>query len=333
MGSFCRDENVAHFVAYASLVFREFSGRVVSWATFNEPSVSMFSGYLAGLYPPGRMFAFTTAGRYLKNVLAAHVDAYKAMKALPGGDRARVGLVVHDITFVPRRRWYMHSRWIANWMTYWWGRDVVLDFMMTGQYEWRVPGRGVRVKYSNPGGRPPCDWLGINYYTRCVVGWRLNATHMPGEVMTDMPYPVYPRGLYNAIKKLSVLGIPMYITETGIADRLDDRRKEWIRGYTRQIMEAINDGFDVRGFMYWTLVDNLEWNFGYKYRFGLYRWDPDVGGVDRQLRESAKVLRYVYQTWPSDLQTMRDYAKRLSSFEEGEPEGGSRKGWKWRALS
>ena len=50
------------------------------------------------------------AGRYLKNMLAAHVDAYKAMKALPGGDRARVGLVVHDMTFVPRRRWYMHSR-------------------------------------------------------------------------------------------------------------------------------------------------------------------------------------------------------------------------------
>ena len=69
IGSFCREENVQHFVAYASLVFKEFSGRVVSWATFNEPSVSMFSGYLAGLYPPGRMFAFTTAGGQISPTL------------------------------------------------------------------------------------------------------------------------------------------------------------------------------------------------------------------------------------------------------------------------
>ena len=78
-------------------------------------------------------------------------------------------------------------------------------------------------------------------FGRCVVGWRLNATHMPGEVMTDMPYPVYPRGLYDAIKKLSALGIPMYITETGIPDLRDDRRKDWIRGYTRQVSRSLVD--------------------------------------------------------------------------------------------
>ena len=112
-----------------------------------------------------------------------------------------------------------------------------------------------------------------------------------------------------------------------------DRPIDLLLGAWRQVVEAIKDGFDVRGFMYWTLVDNLEWNFGYKYRFGLYRWDPEVGGADRQLRESAKVLRYVYQTWPSDLQKMREYAKRMSSFEEGEPEVGGKKGWKWRAFA
>ncbi len=51
------------------------------------------------------------------------------------------------------------------------------------------------------------------------------------QVMTDMYYPVYPEGLYNAIVRSSKYGIPMYITETGIADKRDDRRAMMINQY------------------------------------------------------------------------------------------------------
>ena len=80
-------------------------------------------------------------------------------------------------------------------------------------------------------------------------------------------------------------------------------------------MQALKDGFDVRGFMYWTLVDNLEWNMGYTVRFGLYQWEPD-GSVDRKIRDGSKVLRYTYQTWPTDLRAMKQYAIKMERFDE-----------------
>ena len=160
------------------------------------------------------------------------------------------------------------------------------------------------------------------------------------------------------IKASSSLGLPIYISETGIADDKDDRRHIMIKGYMNevracvrassvslqktccageQIVRAIKHGFDVRGVFYWTLIDNFEWNMGYQPRFGLYEFSPDKGnhpypcrrlwrrprhpknavlqidhlfsrrllfsgrwclGVDRRLRENAKALQVVYNTWP-----------------------------------
>ena len=51
---------------------------------------------------------------------------------------------------------------------------------------------------------------------------------------------------------------------------------------------AVKDGYDVRGFMYWTLIDNFEWNFAWKLKFGLYEWNPEMGAT-RRLRDGAKV--------------------------------------------
>ncbi len=50
---------------------------------------------------------------------------------------------------------------------------------------------------------------------------------------------------------------------------------------------AVRDGYDVRGFMYWTLIDNFEWNFAWKLKFGLYEWSPEMGAT-RRLRNGAK---------------------------------------------
>ena len=61
--------------------------------------------------------------------------------------------------------------------------------------------------------------------------------------------------------------------------------------YTSAVMQVeklVDDGYDVRGYMYWTLVDNFEWNFAWELKFGLYEWNPDMG-MERRLRDGAKV--------------------------------------------
>jgi len=88
---------------------------------------------------------------------------------------------------------------------------------------------------------------------------------------------------------------PIYITENGIADSLDDRRKKWIDRHLYATYKAIKDGYDVRGFYYWTLTDNFEWAEGYKMKFGLYHTNLET--QQRTLREGSKAfIHYVDET-------------------------------------
>ncbi len=67
-----------------------------------------------------------------------------------------------------------------------------------------------------------------------------------------------------------------------------------------QMMRALADGYDVRGFYYWTLMDNFEWATGYNMRFGLYQFEAD-GSVDRVLKEGSKVLVRFFKTVPDSM--------------------------------
>ena len=108
----------------------------------------------------------------------------------------------------------------------------------------------------------------------------------PGEIPTDMEYTIYPEGFYRAIKEIAVLDKPIMITENGVADMDDDIRGEFIKKYLYAVSKAIEDGYDVRGYHYWSLMDNFEWDLGYDERFGLY--EVDFKTQKRTLREGSK---------------------------------------------
>jgi beta-glucosidase len=101
-----------------------------------------------------------------------------------------------------------------------------------------------------------------------------------------MDYASYPEGLYRAIQRVSKLGVPIYITENGIADAKDDRRAQFISQYLYTVSKAIADGYDIKGYYYWSLMDNFEWSLGYDMKFGLY--SVDMTTQVRTLKEGAK---------------------------------------------
>ena len=87
---------------------------------------------------------------------------------------------------------------------------------------------------------------------------------------TDMPYGLYAEGFYEAIKHVdTAIQKPIYITENGISDNRDERRV-WIKRYLYALHKAMEEGCDVRGYIYWSLMDNYEWDMGYHQKFGLY---------------------------------------------------------------
>ena len=114
-------------------------------------------------------------------------------------------------------------------------------------------------------------------------------------MMTDMPYALHAEGLLQAVHGVSRLGIPIYITETGVADAGDSVRPQFIQSYMAAIEEAVRIGYNLRGVMYWTLVDNFEWAFGYRMMFGMYLWKPTPdGNQERKLHPSAALLKEWY---------------------------------------
>lgn len=102
------DENVDLFVKYSRKMFAEYGKRIDSWATFNEPTCYTFCSYVAGVHAPGKVFSVFTAGIVLKNILKAHIFAYKAMKSMPHGSQVMVGLVHHHIRFEPGGDSWLH---------------------------------------------------------------------------------------------------------------------------------------------------------------------------------------------------------------------------------
>lgn len=147
-----------------------------------------------------------------------------------------------------------------------------------------------RVYYEEPKGRPGCDHFGLNYYSRGVFDWKLTSAGNPGDLMTDMPYALWPEGMLHAIHTISELGMPIYITETGVADAGDAVRPVMIQQYMEKVEEAVRLGYDLRGVMYWTLCDNMEWQMGFTQRFGMYKWDND-GTQRRTPRASVGLLK------------------------------------------
>ncbi len=284
-GAFEKEENIKYFVRFSQEVFKVLGSKVPLWCTINEPTIYMFQGYLPfnNVFPPakGRCLppSWPLATKVLRNLLQAHTETYYALKALPEGEKAQIGLVHQYLKFEPYRWWNPGDQFMPVVMNYLMV-NAVIDFMQTGTFSYGIPGY-YKEEYKAPEGKLS-DFVGLNYYSRvlCNVLDKRKSVCLDDEVMTDMPYALYPHGLYLAIKDVARLGLPIYITENGTADNQENdwRRAKFFREYLKMVSLAIEDGFDVRGYYCWTLTDNFEWDCGYEPQFGVY-------GVNRETQE------------------------------------------------
>jgi beta-glucosidase len=136
----------------------------------------------------------------------------------------------------------------------------------------------------------PIDWLGVNYYTRSLmaeapeVPWPAIRPVRGDRPRTQMDWEIFPEGLEHFLTWLSreqVGQMPLYVTENGMAwdDRIengavyDPDRIDFVEGHLAAVRRAIDAGANVKGFFYWSLLDNYEWAFGYEKRFGLIHVD------------------------------------------------------------
>jgi beta-glucosidase len=104
--------------------------------------------------------------------------------------------------------------------------------------------------------------------------------------VSDLGWEIYPEGLGELVRTWGRRsGLPVYVTENGIADAADGKRGPFLERHLTELARAIAEGFDVRGYFHWSLLDNFEWAEGYEPRFGLV--EVDYATQERRPRPSA----------------------------------------------
>ncbi|OYT25436.1 MAG: beta-glucosidase [Thermofilum sp. ex4484_82] len=277
-----KTENVVFFTEYVEKIVEELVEHVKIWVTINEPSVYAYMGWVSGEYPPFKNNVLLYF-RVLRNVLRAHAQAYKIIKRFD--INSWIGIAKHFPVFQPAKK-YILDQIIVDTADYNFN-CIIVEALDKGI----LPGLFIHRKYKELKGT--YDYWGVNYYTRQVL--KFNPTRIftlfaqplkrVSEEVTDMGWDVYPEGLYNVLMRLKRSGKPIIITENGIATRDDRQRVCFIVRHLYQVWRAMNKGVDVRGYMYWSFIDNYEWVEGFKPRFGLV--EVDYESFERKPRESA----------------------------------------------
>ena len=141
------------------------------------------------------------------------------------------------------------------------------------------------------------DFVGVNYYGRDLVSFDprraaelfIRRDVAPGAETSDLGWEIYPEGLGIVLEEWSRRsgGLPVYVTENGVADARDVLRPRFLVRHLAQVATAIARGIDVRGYFHWSLLDNFEWAEGYEPRFGLVAVDHPT--LARRMRPSGEL--------------------------------------------
>ena len=280
-GGFEQKDNIKLFVRFCAKVFEQLHDKTHMWITFWSPESYATNGYLQGKTPPGKKNIPLTI-EVLKNTLEAHVSVYKKLKSMPGGKTAHIGITKHVYQLDPWNSWNPLDH-LACFITNKLINETFYDFFTTGTFAINIPGIGpfkVSVNHKNSYAPKSLDFIGINHYSHGYIN-NFKWVENPDEIPTDIKgFTIYPEGLYLAIKEISQniatkLDIPMYVTQNGIATADDSLQDLFLKRYMYALSKAVKDGFDVRGYFYWTLMDGYLWG-SYDKKMGLLSVDHDT---------------------------------------------------------
>lgn len=295
-GGWLNRDTARHFADYAAEVARRFGARLASIATHNEPWCTAVLGHATGQFAPG-MADPVAALQVSHHLLLSHGLAIQAMRALK--TPAKLGIVLNQWTATPATD--AAADVAAAELEYAKSVQWYMDPIFKGHYPELALAALDRTKLIIDENDfkdicQPLDFLGVNYYFRAYVSTETPPRKPEGKLgFTDMGWEIYPQGLSDLLITLhrEYRLPPVYITENGmaVADQLvhgkvDDRaRIEYVRLHLDAVAAAMAQGVDVRGYFYWSLMDNFEWNSGYEKRFGLLY--VDYASQQRTLKDSA----------------------------------------------
>jgi beta-glucosidase len=282
------------FGCYADEVVKRLGDRVKHWFTVNEIPCFIGNGYGNGYFAPGRQVNARDLNQAYHHALLAHGRGVEAVRSF-GSPGSLVGLVHNHLPAPPIPVTEAAADIAAARTEYERTNGQLMGPVFCGQYpDSFLRAEGVDAPRIEPGDMEqiarPMDFLGLNVYAGNFV--RAGSDNRPEVLPFPKGYPegalwwlkITPQCLYWAVRFASeVFGVrTFYVTESGATfdDELNDsgeildlHRREYLRSYLVELHRAITDGYDVRGYFVWSLLDNFEWAEGYEKRFGIVHVD------------------------------------------------------------
>ncbi len=313
-GGFTHPNSPKYFARFTERVIEKLGTRIPLWCTLNEPMVLAVGSYMGKFMPPAKYHP-RNVSLASENLLKAHVLAYDLIhskirdRSGPWKDHPiRVGIAHNMLDFKPDRSWHPLELLLSQIFRRFYNRSW-LDAIVGRKQHFGVRGLvpyGAQVKEAL--GRRTADFIGINYYTKAYIQWgpRDAAQERPAELpigvqfarrkekVSDLGWALHPQGLDQMIRFVSGYELPIYITENGIADREDKLRAEYLEAHLGVVQQARKNGVDLRGYYYWSLMDNFEWIKGFGPRFGLYHVNYET------FERTATLSSQVYKKFIAD---------------------------------
>lgn len=289
-GGFAHKKNNKYFIRFARHVYKQLHEIVPFWITLNEPVAYAIEAYWRSNYPPGER-SFIQAGRVALQLLDLHVITYYSLKQIDSKPRIGIAHVMNLID--PYHKWNPLEVVITKLIDYV-VNNLTIDYFKTGRFNWLMM---VRKRHKRAIGA--LDFIGVNYYTHTILKqtdlFNIEPVVLPHEKQLTESIGdgrgckvIYPEGLYRCIKRASILNIPMYIAENGSSTDDPTLTELYIKQHLTILSRAIKDGFNVRGYFYWTLMDCFGWKKGYEPKQGMYHVDFQT--QERTLRPAFAYL-------------------------------------------
>ena len=297
------------FEKYAAYLAWKYGDQVDNWATLNEPFPPVLTEFLAipGLvpnWPPG-VIRPDLASTFLVNEAKGHVAAYDAIhlwdqtSATIGQPKAFVGFTNNMIPARPANPLSQLDVDAADaWNKYYnhWFPNAVINGWVDANFDGIQTPDEVHADFIDK-----VDFMGVQYYgSQPMQGF--GVAPLPGfpflkglpvrcaaesPTCSDFNQPTDPGGFREVLEVAASYTfangtqVPLWITENGIADDEDTKRPSYIVNHVAVVQDLVAHGMDIRGYTYWSFVDNLEWSEGYHLQFGLYGSDPATPELER----------------------------------------------------
>lgn len=288
---------IYQFEKYLHKVVEPFYDLVDYWIPINEPNYYAAAAYFLGELPPGKKKSIILYLQVLRNMAVAHVKAYNYLRNFLDGKGykdVKVMTSLHYNLIEPLRQRSFLDQQSARFIRY-----FFLSYFIN------------KITAFN-GGIIPLDMIGIDYHSRDYFSFPFNYMIKAEGNISDNGWEIFPQGIFRVCEEVyNKYKLPIFITENGICDIYDSKRPAFIISHLYWLHKAIRRGIPIKGYSYWTNLDNFMLVQGILSRFGLIYVDHRSEDKKRTVKRSGELYGKICEYRGFNKDIIMEYAPEI----------------------